>query len=105
MGRRKKRRKLIRKRVKRIPIIFVCPHCSRQSVKITVKKMPGQDIAIAEAVCGECGLCARYTVPSLAQPVDAYGKLVDLYESYEGDIEELIKKGECLTDFGGQEGV
>ena len=67
-------------------------------MKITIKKTPGKTQAVAETICGECGLCARFTVPAIMQPVDAYGKLIDIYDSYEGDIDELIQKKQCLGD-------
>lgn len=105
MGRRRKRRKPLKRVVRKIPTIFICPHCSRQSLKITIKRSMGSEEAIAEAVCGECGLCAKFKIPSIMQPVDAYGKLVDLYDSYEGDINELISSGKCLGDAEETEGV
>ncbi len=104
MGRRKRRKEQVKRPVRRIPTIFICPHCSRQSLRITIKHKMGEDYAVAEATCGECGLCARFTVPSIMQPVDAYGKLIDIYDSYEGDVSELIEKGVCLGDIGGERG-
>ena len=98
MGRRRKRRKIIRKTIRRLPTIFICPYCSKQSLRINIKRIGASDEAIAEAVCGECGFCAKYKVPAIMQPVDAYGKLIDLYDAFEGDIGDLINKGACLEE-------
>jgi transcription elongation factor Elf1 len=98
VGRRKKRKVQVRKRIKRIPKIFICPYCSKQSLQINIRRVQGEDYAIAEAICGECGFCARFRVPTIMQPVDAYGRLIDLYDSYEGDVDELVREKRCLTD-------
>ncbi len=98
LGRRRKRRKIIKKPVRKLPTIFICPYCSKQSLRINIKRIENSDEAIAEAVCGECGFCAKFKIPTIMQPVDAYGKLIDLYDAFEGDVEDLINKGACLEE-------
>lgn len=96
LGRRKKRKKVVPKIVRKLPRIFLCPNCSRQSLSITLNPIEGSDYSEALARCGECGLCVRVTVPKLYQPVDVYGKVIDIFESFEGDIEEVMSRNECL---------
>jgi len=96
MGRRKKRKQIQKKVVRRIPKIFLCPHCSRQTLSINIKRSLGEEYAVAHAICGECGLCAKFLVSPIMQPVDAYGKLVDLYEEYIDKIDSMIEEGECI---------
>jgi transcription elongation factor Elf1 len=96
LGRRKKRKKVVPKVVKRLPKIFLCPNCGRQSLSIAMTPIEGSDYSEAVARCGECGLCIKVIVPKLYQPVDAYGKVIDIFESFEGDIEEAISRNECI---------
>lgn len=98
MGRRKKRKKAIPKIVKRLPKIFLCPNCSKQSLSISINPIEGSDYSEAIGRCGECGLCIKVTVPKLYQPVDAYGRIIDTFENFEGDIEEIVSKEECLEE-------
>ncbi|MGC9187303.1 MAG: hypothetical protein ACP5GN_06435 [Fervidicoccaceae archaeon] len=101
MGRRKKKRVQPKRIVRKIPKVFMCPHCSKQSLRVSVKSKPSDEHAVAEAVCGECGFCARFKVPKLYQPVDAYGKLIDLYDSFQGDIGAEIRAGKCIGELDG----
>ncbi|MEM0021518.1 MAG: hypothetical protein QW039_03035 [Fervidicoccaceae archaeon] len=102
MGRRKKKRAQPKRIVRKIPKIFVCPHCSRQSLRISVTAKPSDDFAVADAICGECGFCARFKVPKLYQPVDAYGKLIDLYDSVSESVESTIAAGNCIGELDGR---
>jgi len=105
LGRRKKKRIQPKRIARKIPKVFLCPHCSKQSLRVTVSSKPGDEQASAEAVCGECGFCARFRVPKLFQPVDAYAKLIDLYNSFQGSIEEEIKAGKCIGELDGSREV
>ena len=96
MGRRKKRKKVVPKIIKKLPKIFLCPNCSKQSLSISMTPIEGSDYSEATARCGECGLCVKVIVPKLYLPVDAYGKVIDVFESFEGDIEEAISRNECI---------
>ncbi len=100
MGRRKRKKEIKRRPVRRIPSIFLCPRCSRQALSISLKRKMGEDYAIAHAICGECGLCVVFKVPSLFQPVDAYGKLVDIHDRYMELVEEAVDKGDCFKEPG-----
>ena len=103
MGRRKRRKQIKPTQVRKIPSIFLCPRCSRQSLSINIKKKMGEEYALAHAICGECGFCASFRVPSIFQPVDAYGKLVDLYDSNMDIIEEIVEQGGCFKEAGLEE--
>ena len=82
MGRRKRRKQIPRKITRKLPTIFQCPYCGKQTLSISLKKSAKEEWVLAEAVCGECGFCARLKIAPIQQAIDAYGKLVDLYEAY-----------------------
>jgi transcription elongation factor Elf1 len=86
MGRRRKKYKRPVRRVHRIPTFFQCPNCGAKTLRIQFKKDPslGPGKKLAIITCGTCGLYAEMVVPDLYQPVDAYGRFIDLYE--EGKI-------------------
>lgn len=101
MGRRKKRRKAVPRVVRRLPKIFLCPNCSRQSLSISLTPISGTEYSEAVGRCGECGLCVKVVVPKIFQPVDAYGRIVDAFESFQGDIDELVSSGKCIEGGAG----
>ncbi|MET1160765.1 MAG: hypothetical protein ABWW65_07385 [Thermoprotei archaeon] len=90
MGRRRKKYKRVIKRIKKIPDIFQCPHCSTRTLSVKFQKIdvPGQKLAII--TCGTCGLYAELQVPELYENVDVYAKFIDLYES--GQISVQFRK-------------
>ncbi|MHA1834611.1 MAG: transcription elongation factor 1 family protein [Candidatus Baldrarchaeia archaeon] len=75
MGRRRKRRKVVRRVIRRLPTIFECPSCGAQAVRIEMKKEEG--IAIVQ--CGNCGLSDTIKITPLSEPVDVYGEFIDRY--------------------------
>lgn len=79
MGRRK-RRKVVKKVIRKIPKIFICPHCGKQSVFVNLSKI--KEIALVK--CTECNLSAEVTLRLGKEPVDAYNEFIDLY--YKGEI-------------------
>ncbi len=100
MGRRRKRRKRIVKRVKMPSRYFQCPRCGAMTLTVDfVKELdgrrprPGHKLAVAK--CGTCGLYCVLEVPEILDRVDVYNKIVDLV--YEDRIDE------CQP--GGEEGV
>jgi transcription elongation factor Elf1 len=87
MGRRRKRRRVILKRVVRIPKIFQCPNCSFISLSIIVKKKGDRAQAIIS--CGNCGLLDDEDfadIPIAYQAVDVYAKFIDLFERGEARV-------------------
>ncbi|MCC6034332.1 MAG: hypothetical protein LM567_02390 [Desulfurococcaceae archaeon] len=87
MGRRRKRRRVILKRVVRIPKIFQCPNCSFISLSIIVKKKGDRAQAIIS--CGNCGLLDDEDfadIPIVYQAVDVYAKFIDLFERGEARV-------------------
>ncbi|MCY0868774.1 MAG: hypothetical protein OWQ48_06070 [Desulfurococcus sp.] len=82
MGRRKKRRRIVKKTIK-MPLVFECPSCGSRSLSVVFKKEGSTRRAIVS--CSKCGLYYEFeSVPSLYQASDVYNKFVDLYE--EGKI-------------------
>ena len=73
MGRRKRRVVKIPK--KKLPQIFVCPKCGKESVKIAIA--PG--VTNATVQCGSCGLKEQLTITRVDQPVDIYCRFIDKF--------------------------
>ncbi|MFZ8783179.1 MAG: hypothetical protein ACO2OR_04265 [Desulfurococcaceae archaeon] len=87
MGRRRKRRKVILKRVVRIPKVFQCPNCSATALSITIRKKGSRAQAIIS--CGNCGLVDDEDfadIPAVYQTVDVYAKFIDLFERGEAHL-------------------
>jgi len=87
MGRRRKRRKVLLKRVVRIPKMFQCPNCSSTALSIVIKKKGDRAQAIIS--CGNCGLIDDEDfadIPVLYQTVDVYAKFIDLFERGEARV-------------------
>jgi len=83
LGRRRKKRGKVVKRVVRIPAVFECPRCAARTLSIIVKKK-SEDRAYAVISCGTCGLLDEEDfadIPAIYQTVDVYAKLIDLYNS------------------------
>jgi transcription elongation factor Elf1 len=76
MGRRK-RRKIVKKVVRKIPKIFICPKCGKQSVFVNINKEENN----AYVRCGSCELNATVELYLGGEPVDAYNLFVDKYYS------------------------
>lgn len=90
MGRRRKKYKKIVKRVRKIPSIFQCPHCGRISLTVEINK----DRTKAVIQCGSCGLQSELEVTPIFQPVDVYGKFIDMYHSGVAEV-KFIKSEEA----------
>lgn len=91
MGRRRKRRRVIVKRVAKIPTVFTCPRCSSKSLSISIKKKD-EYRAYAVITCGSCNLLddEDFTdIPAIYQAVDVYAKFIDLYTSGQAKIKSM----------------
>jgi len=87
LGRRRKRYKRVVKKLKKIPDIYQCPHCSMKTLVIKFAKSKIPDYKIARIMCGSCGLYSELQVPNLYEAVDVYAKFIDLYDKGEVEIE------------------
>ncbi len=106
LGRRRKKYKRPVRKIRRIPTFFQCPHCGAKTLRIQFRKIDVEGQKLAIITCGTCGLYAEMNVPSLYEPVDVYGKFIDLYE--EGSIEvkfREIKEEEEEAGLGEEEGA
>lgn len=86
MGRRRKRRKVIRRVKKRIPSVFECPRCGIRGVTVEISREKGSVIV----KCGGCGLMEEFENVDIYKPVDFYNMFVDDY--YEGKLEQMTSK-------------
>ena len=106
MGRRRKRRKRIVKKVRMPGRYFNCPRCGSMTLTIDFRgkaSRPGFKLAVAR--CGTCGLYCEMEVPALLERIDVYNKIADLV--YEDRLEECAPKtGEeaAPAEDGGLEG-
>ncbi|MHC4537870.1 MAG: hypothetical protein ACYS6K_28390 [Planctomycetota bacterium] len=78
LGRR--RRKVVRLPKRRLPKIFLCPNCSLEAVRVSMKKTEH----VADATCGNCGMAATFTIVRADEPIDVYCKFTDKF--YAGDM-------------------
>lgn len=76
MGRRK-RKKIVKKVIRKIPKVFICPRCGKQSVFVNVNLEEN----IANVRCGSCSLNTTVELRLSNEPVDAYNLFVDKYYS------------------------
>ncbi|HIQ03821.1 MAG TPA: hypothetical protein EYH40_05335 [Desulfurococcales archaeon] len=90
MGRRRKKYKKIVKRVRKIPSIFQCPHCGRISLTVEINKERTKAII----QCGSCGLQSELEIAPIFQPVDVYGKFIDMYHSGVAEV-KFVKSEEA----------
>jgi len=75
LGRRKRR--VIKIVKKRLPIIFDCPSCGAEAIKVTILKNSNG----ARIHCGSCGLKDEFEIYSSAKLIDVYCKFTDRYFS------------------------
>ena len=100
MGRRRKKYKRIVRRVKKIPDVFQCPHCSNRTLVIKFEKSNVPGYKIAKISCGSCGLYYEMQVPELYEAVDVYAEFLDGYEdgSIVPEFRKSVEAGEVSVE-------
>jgi len=103
MGRRRKRRKKMVKKVRMPGRYFNCPRCGSMTLTIDFvrgkKARPGYKVAVAK--CGTCGLYCELEVPALLERIDVYNKIADLV--YEDRLDECAPGEGAPSEEGGEE--
>lgn len=84
MGRR--RRKAVKIVRRKLPELFLCPRCGKNTVKATINKNRSR----AFVVCSNCSLNATFQSKPQMGEVDAYCLFVDRYYGEEQQEEATI---------------
>lgn len=97
MGRRKKRRKVVRV-VRRLPKLFQCPACGQVTLTVGMDEVETETglAKVAQIVCNNPSCCLKAELdglPMIFEAVDAYHRFLDLYNAGEIGV-----RFECLAE-------
>ncbi|RLG07762.1 MAG: hypothetical protein DRN65_02895 [Thaumarchaeota archaeon] len=92
MGRR--RRKIIKKVVRPLPKVFVCPICNEEAV--TVYHEEGAEYA--KVICSNCKVSAEVRWLPSYMPVDAYAEFYDIVTGAKKPIQVAAGSGETSSE-------
>jgi len=68
-----RRRKVIRVQKRKLPKIYLCPKCGRETIKINFLKVK----KLATVQCGYCGISDKFDLNPSLQEIDVYCQFTD----------------------------
>ena len=71
MGRR--RRKVIRVQKRKLPKIYLCPKCGRETIRVNFLRTQ----KLATVQCGNCGITDKFDLNPSLQEIDVYCQFTD----------------------------
>jgi len=71
----RKRQKVIKVMKRKLPELFMCPKCGKNTMKVNVDRKHGTTLV----VCGDCGLKEEFHTADRVEPIDIYCIFIDQF--------------------------
>ncbi|MEN2999325.1 MAG: hypothetical protein ABDH61_01955 [Acidilobaceae archaeon] len=104
LGRRRKKRVKLKRKVIKPGRYFQCPRCSSFTLTVSFRKL-SENEKIGIVTCGTCGLYCEVKVPARAERIDVFNAVSDMV--YEGSLDSRCEErkvgAEDMEEYAGEE--